>query len=538
MAKKWYEFVTIRAALIGAVAAIIAAVIMGLFGLFSNDHRDKNFLYFQDRKWSNYQTIIDQAKFKPNEYEVGIHVLQFEDEAKTEKGAAAAAAIAGHIQNELNKRIEAGASTKIWARDVHGIYVESHEEARDLGAHHYLNSDIMVWGSVLRFPDDPVLYITPRITIVDTTKRKYPWDREIKRELDLPFVSFPIPNKTELEFPTQPIDTPYQLSLYLVAYGLNELDRKKEALELLEKAVEIPNDYKEHLDIIYAFLGNLYYYFHDYDRSLKAYETAVELNPTDSNNLFSLASAYSDVGFQNNSKELSEKAFALYEKLLPSEQYKQTIYSNMGVLSMELGDTDQAAIYFNRALSIDSTLAFAYGNLGKIYFYSGKIDSAISLTKRAIELDSSLGIARSNYAAFLYAKGDTVRAIAELNKAIKAHPEQVDLYLNLGAIYMGQGNLQDALSCFEKAAQIAPLFPAVYATQAAILSFMGKTDKAYELLEMHLDDFIKGDRDPTTTTNTEYGVGVIPWIMNGVEFENVRKDSRWPTLRAKLTKSN
>lgn len=217
-------------------------------------------------------------------------------------------------------------------------------------------------------------------------------------------------------------------------------------------------------------------------------------------------------------------------------QHKSLTYTNLGFFSEYFGNSEQASNYYRRALGIDSTLTEPYINIANIYDSEGKVDSAIVFVKRAVQLDPKNVFARRNYAAYMYEKGDTLKAIQEYHKAIQLDPEYPDSYFNLGEIYSEQGKYSEALRSFQKATQVSPNLVAAYVAQARINSLLGHTDKAYELLNEHVNEIKK--EDPLSPFSWKGGTGLASFVLKSDEFQKLRTDPRWPDLRKKLVQND
>ncbi len=135
-------------------------------------------------------------------------------------------------------------------------------------------------------------------------------------------------------------------------------------------------------------------------------------------------------------------------------------YQNRGAAYLELGDFDNAALDFKRAIYLDPVHAVLYDNLGKAYAGKGDFDNAILDFKRAIYLD----------------------------------PGQSDTYYNLGNAYAGKGDFESAFSCYDRALSIDPGNGNAYYNRAVTYFLNQEYNKAWA--DMHSAQYHGYEGDP------------------------------------------
>lgn len=537
MAQRWYQKASVQVTIVSGIFAVIIVIVTW----FLNKSGPEKYLgeqptLWEEENWSDF-SALEEFIFDTTRVEIGIHILQFE--AESAKGRAKASEAIRYIENQINRKIEdinkdvnITEQVKVLAKAVPNIYVKSHEQARKFGAR--CNSDLVVWGSVQDFDE---ITFDPVMTIIDTTKPKYTWQRQSPEQLD-PLLEKPkaifVDKEHNLIFPRQSIDTPLQFSLYLVAYGLRKANRQKEALELLEEVVKIPNKYQKHMDEVYAELSGLYGYLRKYDQQLESIKKAYKINPDSPETLNDLANAYRNVGIQKNDLVFLDRADSLFQKLLQIDPGSRAVtYNNMHYVSLAKGDTAKAIAQLRKVIELEPTnvvAAAAYSNLSVYSYYSGNLDSAMVYSERAYTLAPERAAVVNNYIANLFEiRKDTLRAVQGLLDAIERMPYHIEFRFNLGLYYLSIGEYKKSIETFEETVKIVPNTSAQIGV-AAGCSKLRKIDRAYEVLHKIVP--IITIEDPQVPGDVAEN---IRWILEDEDFENVRQDSRWPDLREKLT---
>ncbi|WP_309731131.1 trypsin-like peptidase domain-containing protein, partial [Chamaesiphon sp. OTE_75_metabat_556] len=232
-----------------------------------------------------------------------------------------------------------------------------------------------------------------------------------------------------------------------------------------------------------------------YNEAIKAIDTAIGLEPTDT----LLFSAKARI-FNNAGKY--QQANAIYDKLI-KDRPENYLFISRGYNKLEAGDKAAALLDFNKAISLDPNSARGYISRGILNYRAGNsnsktildIDKAISLDDRSevayflransklqlgdnkgalldaetgisLEPKSHLGyIARGNAKSQL---GDRQGALLDFDKAIAVEPNQTYPFTNRGSFRAKLGDQQGSLSDFDRAASINPNESAIYSSRGAI----------------------------------------------------------------------
>jgi superkiller protein 3 len=289
-----------------------------------------------------------------------------------------------------------------------------------------------------------------------------------------------------------------------------------DAIVELKKALPLLKEDQSQLKAeIFVSLANAYNWKGTHKAAITACNKALKINPDIANAHYNLGFAYREEG----NRELAEKEFALYEKLLKQEgeyiEIPETSTSEDIEKFITLGDNyfregrlDEAIAEYKKALDIkprDDIL----NKLGQVHqqkrvagkaedtspkidtfeskktldrmpdltgtdkitqkasiekllrkgasFYDeGKIDKAIDAFKEVLEIDPEEPEANYNLGNAYGDKGMFDEAVAVYKTAVENDPEFVDAYLNLSMLYLDMDLMDEAISLCKQAVNTNP----------------------------------------------------------------------------------
>lgn len=167
-------------------------------------------------------------------------------------------------------------------------------------------------------------------------------------------------------------------SFYRIAELLNDLDRKDEAITILESLLQNKPEYYKASTL----LGDLLYEQERFKEAVTVYQDALKYNPADFELYYSLGMVYTRLNDFASSKECYEKAAEINHRLYNSKY-------NLGQIALIEKDLEAAEKYFVECLMSEELEAKAYYQLAKIYMVKGEKDKAILFANKAIEIDES-----------------------------------------------------------------------------------------------------------------------------------------------------
>jgi tetratricopeptide (TPR) repeat protein len=234
-------------------------------------------------------------------------------------------------------------------------------------------------------------------------------------------------------------------------------------------------------------------------KALAIYKKILNINPTDSDALFSLGELSEEKGLTTDamkyylaaaeslSKEgKKEKLIGVYDRVLslsptnlPLRNKVAEIYANEGLIS------EAVKQYFQIAM-----LHAEEGDIEKAIGYYQKVLEAQHLNREAI-----LGI---NY---LYERaGNLERALEQIKDAITLFPQDIDIHLRYAELNIMMGRLNEARECLRKVTELQPANTKVRRLLGDIYIKEGDREKAWTeylpvldeiILEEKYDDAVK-----------------------------------------------
>lgn len=204
-----------------------------------------------------------------------------------------------------------------------------------------------------------------------------------------------------------------------------------------------------------------------------------------------------------NLKKDGEFAASAYEFIQASEEnsIKEDCYSQTGDLFAILGNQQQAADYYKKALTINRKnatnhlkLAKAYDALGEANLanseYNYTLSEAENNQQLMLELESiwvkKIGVnpndaeSHTNLGAVYQKLGDYPKALQEYSKAKSLNPKNLTTRFNLGTLYQNQREYSLAITAYDEVLQFNPKDTSARYYKAQCLSELKQFDKAAE----------------------------------------------------------
>jgi protein O-mannosyl-transferase len=246
-------------------------------------------------------------------------------------------------------------------------------------------------------------------------------------------------------------------------------DRRPEAIELFEKALQLNHDEPQ----VHLSLGKVLVDDGRTNEAINHYQRALELEPSSAMAHYDLACALNKNGNPDGTISHLREAVKLDPNftaahnnlaaaLLGRDQFDEAIlhaetalaidptyalaHANLGLAQMGKGQFDKAAAHFGKALTIDPTFSEAEINLGIALGKSGRFEEAVGylekdLARRSRDVEANFNL------AMLYDKcGQTAKAVAQYERVLALNRNHRGAHLNLGAICEQQGHLDEAIA--------------------------------------------------------------------------------------------
>lgn len=279
-------------------------------------------------------------------------------------------------------------------------------------------------------------------------------------------------------------------------------------------------------------------------RKMKAYRRSQNDSIAYANDLVNESSLHTALNDYKKGMECLLEALSI---LHGTENYNALalIYSNMGTISFNTGNLDEALQYYNKSLEVnlqsnfEKGISVNYNNIGNVYRMQNKTDEAIANYKKAIEIKEKIGDksglfkCTSNIGVILNEKEEPEQAIIFNRKALEMaidldSPKDISMsYINLGYTYLGKKVLDLAIEYALKGLHYAEEADDLNLSMEAelllstVFAEKKQFDKAYA---SHLS--YKLLSDSITKTNNLSEVNALK-----VKFETVQKDNEINALR-------
>jgi tetratricopeptide (TPR) repeat protein len=133
----------------------------------------------------------------------------------------------------------------------------------------------------------------------------------------------------------------------------------------------------------------------------------------------------------------------------------ETLYF-LGIIYIQLHQSDSAIQHIQRSLQINPANADAYLALGTAFQQKGLLDESVSCYQKTINIDPNNADPFNLLGNIFKDKGRLDDAMSCYQKALQFNPNYTDAYINLGIILHDKGQLDEAISCYQKVLQINP----------------------------------------------------------------------------------
>ena len=280
-----------------------------------------------------------------------------------------------------------------------------------------------------------------------------------------------------------------------------------DAIVELKKALPLLKEDQSQLKAeIYASLANAYNWKGTHKAAIAACNKALEINPDIANAHYNLGFAYREEG----NRELAEKEFALYDKLLkqegeyieiPEKPRSEDIekFITLGDNYFKEGKLDEAIAEYKKAMDINprNDILNKLGQVHQQKRSAGKpegtskskktSDKMVNLTRTdKITQKASIERLLRNGASF-HDEGKIDKAIDAFNEVLEINPESSEAHYNLGNAYADKEMFDEAIAMYKKAVENDSEFVDAYLNLSTLYLDMDLTDEAIALCRKAID---------------------------------------------------
>lgn len=154
------------------------------------------------------------------------------------------------------------------------------------------------------------------------------------------------------------------------------------------------------------------------------------------------------------------------------------IQSNLGLVLAKQGNLTEATAHFRRALEINAADVAALNNMAIALAQQGRLDEAIAYLRRVLEIKPRDAVGHTNMANALLGRGDMEGAIEHLRSAIEIDPGDADNQSNLAIVLAKRGDLQEATKYLRRVVEIKAQDAGAHNNLAIALAKQGQLEEA------------------------------------------------------------
>lgn len=226
-----------------------------------------------------------------------------------------------------------------------------------------------------------------------------------------------------------------------IGTALNLLGKTSNAIRNFDHALSLDPDDK---DEVASLIGFSLQEEGSFDKAVRYFKMAYELNPSRKSYLYEMAFCYDQLG---NTKE----AILSYEEFLNYRPFNDLGWYNLGVAYSRAENLKNALDAFDYAIALNESNSSAIFNKANILVSMKKYETAIETFKEFLQLEND-DLKGLLYLAECYENlGDEQMALHYYSKARKVDPESPELLFGMGMLELKKDNLKDSREYFRKA---------------------------------------------------------------------------------------
>ena len=217
--------------------------------------------------------------------------------------------------------------------------------------------------------------------------------------------------------------------LILCVKHLNLIDHGQ-----INKLLEVNSGHENLISTISRKTNNVmldaYYYksIMQYEKALKYFKQAIELDPVDYLAVNGLGNTYFELKYY-------KKALDCYYKALELKPVYSVVINNIGLVFCMTSQYNKAIDFYNKALDIEPLYYKAWYNSGIAHSRLNNLEDAIACNIKALEINPYYDKALNNLGLIYAIKDDYKKAIEYYNEAITLKPNRSQSWLNLAFAY-------------------------------------------------------------------------------------------------------
>ena len=269
------------------------------------------------------------------------------------------------------------------------------------------------------------------------------------------------------------------------------LFKNQEAVEALNKAVELGSDDKNVMSQVYAHRGRAYHQMGKYENAIADVNKAVAISPTPKAVFyFHLAISYGKMGNKEAMFQNYAKAIETEPENIGYYRLRATAYEEEKEYKLALADINIAIKKSAKPSEAD------YDRQGRLLELSGDTERSLQSFAKAIEINPKYGSAYESRARIYRKQKKYDRALAEMDAYIREISEpkyKAPAYRVRAIILQESGDNEGAIRGYGKAIEFDPNYVAAYEARAKLY----RDAKEYDLALKDVDAALENTRSPT-----------------------------------------
>jgi tetratricopeptide (TPR) repeat protein len=184
------------------------------------------------------------------------------------------------------------------------------------------------------------------------------------------------------------------------------------------------------------------------------------------------------LGVLSNQLGRSDEAVELIGRAVAIAPGSAAAHSDLGIALAAAKRPHEALAAYEKAIALDPDNVEAHNNLGTILLGLGRAEEARAHFERAVALRPSEAAARINLGNALAALKRFDEAVAQYQTALEVDPKAAAACNNLGLAFAAINRPADAIACYEKATTLEPTYADAYKNLARALAAANRHDAA------------------------------------------------------------
>jgi len=248
---------------------------------------------------------------------------------------------------------------------------------------------------------------------------------------------------------------------------LNRLERYDEALECLDKAIELDSNYA----IAWRIRGDVLDDLKRYDEAVESLDKAIKIDPNN-------ASSWRIRGYVLRNLKRYDEALASFDRAIELDANYQWAWRNRGGVLSNLKRYDEALASFDRAIELDANYQWAWANRGGVLSNLKRYDEALASFDRAIELDTNYHSAWTNRGSVLRNLERYDEALVSFDRAIELDPNYQWAWANRGDVLDNLKRYDEALVSYDRAIELDANYQRAWFSRGWTLDILGRYEEA------------------------------------------------------------